>query len=111
MGLGIPEIGQHAVAHVSGDKAIVAADRLGDTLLVRTQNLTQVLGVEARRERGRVYDIAEHNRDLPPLGSRRRFVRGRAPRATLPAQGGNRGKHLAAVPDEIYAELLEIFRG
>src|SRR4029077_15226510 len=101
---------EHAITHVSGDKAIVPTDRLGDALLVRAQNLAQVLGIEARRERGRVHDIAEHNRDLSPL-SGRRHLPSPPPQATLPAQGGNSGKHLAAVPDEIYPELLEIFRG
>jgi hypothetical protein len=36
MGLRIPEIGQHAIAHVSGDKAIVTRDHLGDALLERS---------------------------------------------------------------------------
>src|SRR5262249_6345493 len=67
MGLRIPEIGQQAIAHISGDKAIVPTDRFGGALLVRTQNLAQVLGIEARREPRRVDNIAEHNRDLPSL--------------------------------------------
>ena len=48
MGSRIAEIGQHAIAHVSSDKAIVPADRLGGALLVCTQDLAQVLRVEAR---------------------------------------------------------------
>src|SRR5262245_54152503 len=110
MGLRISEIGEQAITHVSGDKAVVPTDRLGDALLVRAQNLAQVLRIEARRERSRVHNITEHNSDLPPLAGRHRLPI-RPPRAALTAQGGNRGKHLAAVPNEIYAELLEIVRG
>src|SRR6202040_4431492 len=80
VGSWISEIGQHAVAHVSGDKAIVSADRLGGALLVYTQDLTEVLRVETRRERGRVHDIAEHHRDLPSLGGRHYLVRSRMQR-------------------------------
>src|SRR5262249_61561696 len=48
MSLRVTEIDQHAIAHVPSDKAIVAADRLGDALVVRAQNLAQILGIESR---------------------------------------------------------------
>jgi hypothetical protein len=83
MGLWIAEISQDAITHVSRDKAIVPTDRLSGALLVRTQNIAQILGIEARRECSRVNNVAEHDRDLPPLRSGHPFVRCRVPRAIL----------------------------
>jgi len=49
MRLRISEINQHAVAHVFGDKAVKAADRLGDTAMIGADDLAQILGIEPRR--------------------------------------------------------------
>ena len=68
MRLRIAEIDQHAVAHVFGDKAVEAADRLGDRVVVGADQLAQILRVKTGRERGRADQIAEHHRQLPAFG-------------------------------------------
>ena len=68
MRLRIAEIDQHPVAHVFGDKAVEAADRLGDGAVVGADQLAQILRVKPRRERGRADQIAEHHRQLPAFG-------------------------------------------
>jgi hypothetical protein len=45
MRLRISEIDQHAVAHVFGDKAVKAADRRGDSAVIISDQLAQILGV------------------------------------------------------------------
>jgi hypothetical protein len=68
----IAEIGQHAVAHVLGDKAAAASDDLGDAAVIGADDRAQILRVEPRRQRGRPDQVAEHHRQLPPLGLGRR---------------------------------------
>jgi hypothetical protein len=79
MRLGIAEINQHAVAHILGDKTAKAANGVGDAAVVGTDDLAQILGIEARRQRRRADQVAEHHRQLPPLrlggGVRRRRSR------------------------------------
>ena len=70
MRLGIAEINQHAVAHILGDKTAKAADGVGDAAMVGADDLAQILGIEARRQRRRTNQIAEHHRQLPPLSLR-----------------------------------------
>src|SRR4029077_2049072 len=67
MRLGIAEIDQHAVAHIFGDKTVKAGDGVGDAAVVGADDLAQILGIEARRQRRRTDQIAEHHRQLPPL--------------------------------------------
>ena len=67
MRLRIAEIDQHSIAHVLGDKAVEAADRIGDCAVVFPDQPAQILGVIPRRERGRADEIAEHHRQLPAL--------------------------------------------
>ena len=64
----IAEIDQHPVAHVLGDKAVEAADRIGDGAVVVADQLAQILRVKTRRERGRADEVAEHHRQLPAFG-------------------------------------------
>ena len=68
MRLRIAEINQHAVAHVLGDKPAKAADGVGDAAMIGADDLAQILGIEARRQRRRADQIAEHDGQLPPLG-------------------------------------------
>ena len=68
MGLGIAEIGQHPVTHVLGDETAGLGDEIGAAALVCTNDLTHVLGVEPRRQRGRADKVAEHYRQLAALG-------------------------------------------
>jgi len=66
--LGIAEINEHAIAHILGDKTAKAADGVGDAAMVGADDLAQVLGIKARRQRRRADQITEHHRQLPPLG-------------------------------------------
>jgi hypothetical protein len=68
VGSRVAEVDQDAVAHVFGDKAVELADRFGDSAMIRSDDLAQILRIEPRRKRGRVDEVAEHHRELPPLG-------------------------------------------
>jgi crotonobetainyl-CoA:carnitine CoA-transferase CaiB-like acyl-CoA transferase len=43
---------------------------VGDAAVVCIDNVAQVLGIEACRQFGRAYEIAEEHRELAPLGGR-----------------------------------------
>jgi len=106
----IAEIGQHPVAHVAGDKPAKALDDLCDAAMVSADNPAQIFGIEPRRQRGRADEIAEHHRQLPPLGS---VVRPRTGRygwrrqCLGGGQTGNGSEETLAVPER-HAKLLEI---
>jgi hypothetical protein len=68
VGAWIAEIDHHSIAHVPSDKAVEAGDRVRDALVVRAQNLPQVLRIEPRGQGCGAYKIAKHNRELPALG-------------------------------------------
>jgi hypothetical protein len=70
MRLRVAEIGEHAVAHILRNKAARALDQLGAAMVISTDDLAHVLGVEPRGKRSRANQIAEHHRQLPPLGAR-----------------------------------------
>jgi hypothetical protein len=46
--LRVAEIDQDAVAHVSGDKAVGLSDYFGDRVVIRGDDLAQILGIEPR---------------------------------------------------------------
>jgi hypothetical protein len=46
--LGITEIDQGTVAHVSGDEAVKAPNRVGHAAVVRADDIAQVLGIKSR---------------------------------------------------------------
>ena len=66
--LRIAEIGQHPVAHILGDEAAVAFDQICAATMIAANDLTHVLGIEPRRQRRRADEVAEHDRELAPLG-------------------------------------------
>ena len=68
VGLRIAEIDQHAVAHVLRDEPAEAVHGLRDALLIGRNDLAQVLGVHAGRQRRRAHQVGEHHRDLAALG-------------------------------------------
>jgi hypothetical protein len=68
MRLGIAEINEYAIAHILGDKTAKAADGIGDAAMVGADDLAQILGIEARGQGRRTDQVAEHDRQLPPLG-------------------------------------------
>jgi hypothetical protein len=53
MRLWVAEVHQHPIAHVLGDKAVEAGDRVSDATMIRADDLAQVLGVQACRKRRR----------------------------------------------------------
>ena len=115
MGLRIAKIHQDAVAHVFCDEPAEAAHRFGDALLIGGNDLAQVLGVHARRQRGRAHQVGEHHRDLAALsrvGRRlldcRKNVGWRSFRDCVGAQGGDRIEQLAAVPDKTDTQFLQV---
>src|SRR5882762_9366612 len=98
MSLGIPEINEHAVAHVFCDEASEAAYSVSDAPLIGQNELAQVLWVHAGRERRRTDKVGQHHRDRAPLGLirslsfwRHRGLRGRSRTLEL----GNRRQHLS----------------
>ena len=79
MGARKAEIRQHAVAHEFGDEAVIARDRARTGILIGANDLAHVLGIEPGRECGGAYEVAEHDRELAPLGRvRRRGARDRS---------------------------------
>jgi hypothetical protein len=117
--LRIAEIGQYPVAHVFGDKIVIARDDTGNGVLIGADLLAQFLGVEPRRQRGRADEIAKHHRQLPPLGvtprceSCGRFCRRSRCicRGRGSAQGGNGIEQPPAVADRGDAQLAQILGG
>ena len=112
----IAEIGQHPVAHEFGDKAVIARDDAGNGVLIGADLLAQFLGVEPGRQRRRADEIAEHHRQLPPLGLGRRLSSGRGQRrirsgTCTSRQCGDGVDKEAPVADCGDAELFQILGG
>ena len=106
----IAEIDQHAVAHILGDKAGKAGDRVGDAAMIRANDLAQILGIEARRQRSRADQIAEHQGQLAPLGRAEHIprYRRRCSRNRTAAQRGDRRQQPAPITDRRDADLFQI---
>jgi hypothetical protein len=68
MRLGIGEIDQHPIAEILGDKTGEPGDRVCDTAVISAYHFAQILGIEAHRQRRRADQVAEHDRQLAPLG-------------------------------------------
>ena len=111
VGLGIAEIGEHAVAHVLGDETAVALDQLRAAAMIGADDPAHVLGIEPRRQRGRADEVAEHHGELAALGGVRRCWRGsggcRLRRSFRRAQTCDRLEQALAVP-EGHADLFEV---
>jgi hypothetical protein len=109
----IAEIGQHPVAHEFGDKAVIARDDAGNGVLIGADLLAQFLGVKPHRQRRRADEIAEHHRQLPPLGGVLRLRTGRCGgrrRCLGGGQTGDGSEETLAVPER-HTELLEVDLG
>ena len=106
----IAEIDQDTVAHILGDKAVEPGDDISDSAVIRADDLAQILGIEACRQRGRADQIAEHHRQLPAFrsGSGRSCSLDGRRRA-----GGERGDSPedALAVSEQHAELFEVGLG
>src|SRR6516165_11033138 len=68
VGLGIAEIGEHAVTHVLGHETTGLGDYLGAPSVISADDLPQLLGVEPGRQCGGADEVAEHDRNLAALG-------------------------------------------
>src|SRR5439155_4007109 len=64
----VAEIDQDAVAQVFCDKPLQVLDYVGDSAVMRGDDLAQILGFKPRREGGRADQTAEHHRQLSALG-------------------------------------------
>ncbi len=62
------EQNQHPVAHVARDRAFEPVNDCGAGRLERMDYIAELLEVQPISERSRGDQIAEQNRDLPPLG-------------------------------------------
>jgi hypothetical protein len=107
--LGIAEIGQHAVSHVSRDDALVLGNDRRDTVVIGAHDGPQVFQIEARRKRRRADQIAKHDGELTPSGGVSRRRRGsclKCPRK-LALKFCDRAHHPAAMPKQD-AQILQI---
>src|ERR1700730_7151395 len=108
----VAEIGEHAIAHVPGDKAIEFFDHFSDGTVICGHDLPQILGIEPRRECGRADCVEKHNGQLTPsgnigdlLGCCRGF------QSAITAQSGNRSEQFAAMSDHADTDVPEIVGG
>ena len=86
----IAEINQDAVAHIFRDIAAEPGNDVSDAFVISGDDLAQILRVKLRRQRGRADQIAEHHRDLTPLGCVRGPRHGRCGRGGC-GRGGRGG--------------------
>jgi hypothetical protein len=71
MRLRVAKVGKDAIAHEFGDKPTGLYDVLSGAAVVRADDLTHVLGVEASGQRRGTNEIAEHDGELATLSRRR----------------------------------------
>ncbi len=108
----VAEIDQYAVAHIFGDEAVEPADRGGDAMVIRADDLAQILGIELRRQRRRTDQVAEHHRELAALcAAGSRHWAGIRIRCRAGPQRGDGIEQLAAVSDRGDAEPDQIVGG
>ena len=67
----VAEIDVHAIAQVLGDKSVKSRHHIGDHLVEGGDQIAHVLGVETCRKGHRADHIANHDRQLSPLGAAR----------------------------------------
>jgi hypothetical protein len=68
VGLGIAEIGEHAVAHVARNVTAVSFDGRRSGVLIRTIDLAKLLGIQFPGQFRGPDQVSEHDRQLPALG-------------------------------------------
>ena len=67
----VAEIDVHAIAQVLGDKSVKSRHHIGDHFVEGGDQIAHVLGVETCREGRRADHVADHDRQLSPLGAAR----------------------------------------
>lgn len=114
-GLRVSEIGHQAVAGILRDIAVERADRRFELEAERCDELAIIFRIRFDRQRGRVDEIAEHDREhaalgRPPIAGRLRrgggFGGGRTIRALAEPRG--RVEDTAAMPDRGDADLAQV---
>jgi hypothetical protein len=117
MGLRVPEVDQHAIAHVLRYEPAEALHGLGDALLIRGNYFTEVFGVHPCRERSRPHEVREHHRDLTAFG-RIALLRGNRCRRCSGVrrsgfldviQRGNRAQQQTSMTKGGHSEFLQVY--
>jgi len=68
VGYWVAEVDQQAIAEILGNMPFIAFDHRRTRLLISTDYVAQLFGVELLGERGRADQVAEHDGELPALG-------------------------------------------
>ncbi len=97
MRAGVAEIGEYAVTDEPGDHAVVGGDDPRTGGPIGTDHLPHVFGIEARRERSRAYQIAEHDGEVASLGVWPANRLGDQPDLI---EFGDHTQHLATMPEQ-----------
>src|SRR5215472_716382 len=99
MRLGVAEIGENPVAHISGDETTVFNDDIRGMSMIGTDDSPEVLGVEPCRKCGRTNEITEHDGQVATLRSSLPTWLGRELRRgeRHPVKFGDRAQHLATM--------------
>jgi hypothetical protein len=104
MRYGITESGHHPVTQILGNRPVKFANNFLAAGVVCADEISEVLGIEARRQRCRSHQIAEKHSDLAALAGV--LAESVGCRRKVGAQGGDGVKQLSAVPDNTYAKFL-----
>ena len=116
MGLRIPEVLQHTIAHVLRHEPAEPLHSLSDALLIRRNDFPQVLRVHTPRECRRTDKVRKHHRDLAALGgvlggrfwsSRRRCLALRDSRDWRSIKLSDCSQHSPAMPER-YAKPIKV---
>ncbi len=111
MGLGMPEVDHQSVAEELGDMALVALDDRRAGSLVGADDLAEIFGVQARRQRSGAREVAEHDGDLAALAiggcGRRGLIGGGSLARQLALRAGQGRQRLAAAAAEGVVGLVE----
>ena len=83
----VAEINEDAIAHELGDVAIETPDSFAHRLLIGADHIAHVLGIEPRREVGRIRQVAEHHGQVAALGAWQVAIGGRGRRPLGEPQG------------------------
>ena len=86
LGMRIAEIDQDAVADIAGDIAAEVGRDVAGRAAIGEDDGGQVFGVELLRKRRGAHQVAEHHRNLPPLGAAASVGRGLQSMAAVGAE-------------------------
>jgi len=110
MGAGIAEIDARAVPRPLGDVAVEAGYRGRDGTLKCPEQVTHVFRIELRRQCGRIDEIAEHHRQLTPIGRVLRLRLFRRLDRCFAGKLADRAQQLQPVPER-NTQVFEVLIG